>query len=63
LWQPTIAALLKKDQDLATEEKFKVEDRQREEARQREAEGLEWRPQLFKTTEQDGLDFILSTMM
>ncbi|KAK6539240.1 hypothetical protein TWF694_009480 [Orbilia ellipsospora] len=61
LWAPTIRALLKKDQDIATEEKIRVEESQRSETRKREADGVEWVPQLFKPTEEYGLDYIIHT--
>ncbi|KAF8543350.1 putative oxysterol binding protein [Trichophaea hybrida] len=68
LWNPVISALKRRDQDVATEEKFKVEDRQREETRLREADGVEWQPRYFRPVEpgsgeEDALDFILATHM
>ncbi|KAK6522893.1 Oxysterol-binding protein- protein 8 [Arthrobotrys megalospora] len=59
LWAPTIRALLKKDQDTATDEKIKVEEKQRSDTRKREADGIEWVPQLFKPTDEYGLDYII----
>lgn len=63
-----MSALNKRDQEGATEEKFKVEDRQREEARMREADGVEWTPRFFRPVdpvrgEEEGLDWILSAHM
>ncbi|KAI5780103.1 hypothetical protein EDC01DRAFT_620859 [Geopyxis carbonaria] len=65
LWHPTVSALNKRDQEGATDEKFKVEDRQREEARTREADGVEWTPRFFRPVdpargEEEGLDWVLS---
>ncbi|KAF3932708.1 hypothetical protein ABW19_dt0203974 [Dactylella cylindrospora] len=63
LWEPTIKALLKRDQEAATDEKYKVEEAQRSDTRKREADGIEWLPQLFKPTNEVGLDFIISANM
>jgi hypothetical protein len=68
LWNPVVLALKRRDQDVATEEKLKVEDRQREEARLREADGVEWQPRFFRPVEpgtgaEDALDYILATHM
>ena len=41
-------ALRARDHNTATEEKSKIEDRQREEASQRAAKGVEWQPRLFR---------------
>ncbi|KAJ6261779.1 hypothetical protein Dda_2578 [Drechslerella dactyloides] len=60
LWEPTIKALLRKDQDAATDEKIKVEEKQRSDTRKREADGIEWVPQLFKPTTEYGLDYIIN---
>ncbi|KAA8913366.1 hypothetical protein FN846DRAFT_902847 [Sphaerosporella brunnea] len=66
LWHEVVSALKRRDQEAATDEKFKIEDRQREEARTREAEGVEWKPRYFRAVEpgsgdEDALDFILKT--
>ncbi|CAZ79535.1 unnamed protein product [Tuber melanosporum] len=66
LWNPVTSALKKRDQDAATEEKFRVEDRQREEARLREADGVEWTPRFFRRVdpvrgEEEELDWVIST--
>ena len=68
LWNPVVSALNDRNQEVATEEKFKVEDRQREEARTREAEDLEWHPRFFRAVdptkdEEDDLDWILAAHM
>lgn len=48
LWHATTAALINKDQELATTEKSKIEDMQRQEAGVRGDEGVDWRPRLFR---------------
>lgn len=48
LWHSTTQALIAKDQDLATQEKTKIEDQQREDAAKRTNEGVEWTPKLFR---------------
>jgi oxysterol-binding protein-related protein 8 len=68
LWKAVTSALKKRDQDAATEEKFKIEDRQREEARLREADGVEWKPRFFRPVdrsrgEEEELDWIISANM
>ncbi|KAJ2970468.1 hypothetical protein NUW58_g9687 [Xylaria curta] len=58
LWQKTAQAVKDKNHELATEEKTKIEDRQREEAAKRTAAGVEWHPHLFRRVkpEVDGHD-------
>ncbi|OOQ83018.1 Oxysterol-binding protein-like protein OBPalpha [Penicillium brasilianum] len=48
LWEPTVKAILAQNHVAATDEKTKIEDRQREEAAKRADEGVEWRPRLFR---------------
>ncbi|KAL1966592.1 hypothetical protein VTN77DRAFT_4003 [Rasamsonia byssochlamydoides] len=48
LWRSTVEALHARNHDLATSEKTKIEDRQREEATKRADEGVEWHPRLFR---------------
>jgi hypothetical protein len=48
LWYNTAQAVLQKNHELATDEKTKIEDRQREEAATRAAENIEWHPRLFR---------------
>lgn len=48
LWQKVIQALGSRDHDSATAEKSAIEDRQRQEARTRSEEGIEFHPKLFK---------------
>jgi hypothetical protein len=68
LWNPVVTALKNRDQEVATEEKFKIEDRQREEARLRESDGVEWHPRFFRAVdptkgEEADLDWILAAHM
>ncbi|EEQ86693.2 oxysterol binding protein [Blastomyces dermatitidis ER-3] len=51
LWSSTVQALIARNHDLATEEKTKVEDRQRLEASKRVEDGVEWRPKLFRVVQ------------
>lgn len=48
LWLPTVKAVKARNHELATDEKTKVEDMQREEAAKRAQDGVEWRPRLFR---------------
>jgi hypothetical protein len=48
LWQKTAQAVKEKNHELATDEKTKIEDKQREEAAKRSAAGVEWHPRLFR---------------
>ncbi|KAI3323466.1 Oxysterol-binding protein [Xylariaceae sp. AK1471] len=48
LWQKTAQAVKEKNHELATDEKTKIEDKQREEAAKRTAAGVEWHPRLFR---------------
>ncbi|KAI0906913.1 Oxysterol-binding protein [Ustulina deusta] len=58
LWQKTARAVKDKNHELATEEKTKIEDSQREQAAKRAAAGVEWHPRLFRLVkpEIDGHD-------
>ncbi|KAF7718396.1 Oxysterol-binding family protein [Penicillium ucsense] len=51
LWEPTVKAIIAQNHALATDEKTKIEDRQREEAARRVDDGVEWRPRLFRHVE------------
>ena len=51
LWQKTVKAVHMVDHEKATEEKAKIEDRQREEAKEREANGEQWKPKLFRAVD------------
>ncbi|KAM5376652.1 hypothetical protein ACJA88_006975 [Fusarium oxysporum] len=48
LWDKTARAVKDRNHELATDEKTKIEDRQREEAAQRAQENIEWHPRLFR---------------
>ncbi|KAK3382311.1 hypothetical protein B0T24DRAFT_7179 [Lasiosphaeria ovina] len=48
LWAKTAQAVKDRNHELATDEKTKVEDMQREEAAKRAQDGVEWRPRLFR---------------
>ncbi|CAJ0553555.1 Ff.00g120670.m01.CDS01 [Fusarium sp. VM40] len=48
LWDKTSRAVKERNHELATDEKTKIEDRQREEAAQRAQENIEWHPRLFR---------------
>lgn len=48
LWKATVDALGKRDHELATAEKSKVEDEQRQKAKKRNDEGASFHPKLFR---------------
>ncbi|KHC59779.1 oxysterol-binding protein-like protein OBPalpha [Candida albicans P75010] len=48
LWKPTIAGLAKRNHELATEEKSKVENEQRIKAKKRLEDGVEFHPKFFR---------------
>ncbi|KAI5967959.1 OSH6 [Candida margitis] len=48
LWKPTIDALAQRDHTTATEEKFKVENEQREKAKKRLEDDVEFHPRYFR---------------
>ena len=48
LWQATAKAVVDRNHELATDEKTKIEDRQREEAAARAQQNVEWKPRLFR---------------
>ncbi|CCJ29147.1 unnamed protein product [Pneumocystis jirovecii] len=59
LWSKVTNAIIKNDQDTATEAKSSIEDIQREEQKLRDATGKKWIPRFFEKTETD--DYILKT--
>ncbi|MCJ1442928.1 MAG: hypothetical protein MMC23_003425 [Stictis urceolatum] len=70
LWLNTTTAIINSDHNAATDEKTKIEDMQREEAAQRQQQGIEWRPKLFRAVRggpggseegEEALDWILDT--
>ena len=48
LWAKTAQAVKERNHELATEEKTKIEEAQREEAAKRANDGVEWHPRLFR---------------
>lgn len=48
LWRKTAQAVKDRNHELATDEKTKIEDAQRDEAAKRAQEGVEWHPRLFR---------------
>ncbi|PNY23951.1 Oxysterol-binding protein-like protein OBPa [Tolypocladium capitatum] len=48
LWENTAKAVKERNHEVATDEKTKIEDRQREEAASRAQEDVEWHPRLFR---------------
>ncbi|KAL2823687.1 hypothetical protein BDW59DRAFT_173331 [Aspergillus cavernicola] len=69
LWQNTVKAIIDRDHETATDEKTKIEDRQREEAAKRAEQGVEWHPRLFRAVHgepggldegEEGLDWIIN---
>ncbi|KAF2755250.1 putative oxysterol binding protein [Pseudovirgaria hyperparasitica] len=47
LWAKVTKAIKEKDQDIATDEKSRIEDMQRKEAAERNSKGVDWKPSLF----------------
>ncbi|KZF22443.1 oxysterol-binding protein [Xylona heveae TC161] len=48
LWYKVVTALKERNQDVATDEKSRIEDMQRMEAAHRADDGVEWHPRLFR---------------
>lgn len=48
LWATTAKAVRERNHELATDEKTRIEDRQREEAAARINDGVDWHPRLFR---------------
>ncbi|KAJ5960002.1 uncharacterized protein N7479_007152 [Penicillium vulpinum] len=48
LWYKTVQAIVARNHEAATDEKTKIEDRQRDEAAKRAEEGIDWHPRLFR---------------
>ena len=72
LWHSTAVAVKDRNHVLATDEKTKIEDRQREETAKRTEQGQEWQPKLFRRVRggpggpeegEDDLDWILDAQM
>jgi len=52
LWNVVTSAIIKRDQTTATDAKSAIEDRQREETRIRDADGVTWQPRFFKQVDE-----------
>ena len=72
LWLKTVTAIKESNHTAATEEKSKVEDRQRDETAKRTEQGIEWQPKLFRPIHggpggpeegEEDLDWILDANM
>lgn len=60
LWKDVVLALGNRDQIIATEEKFKIEEYQRQLAKKRLEDGVEFQPKLFiKSKPGNNLDYII----
>lgn len=72
LWYTTAQAVIARNHELATDEKTKIEDLQRQEAARRAQDGVEWLPRLFRAVKggpggpeegEEDLDWILNANM
>lgn len=72
LWHKTVLAIKESNHTAATDEKTKIEDRQRDETAKRTEQGIEWQPRYFRPvcggqggTEEgeEDLDWILNANM
>lgn len=72
LWHKTVVAINEQNHEAATDEKTKIEDRQREAAAKRQQAGTEWQPKLFRKVRggsggpeegEEDLDWILAANM
>lgn len=72
LWEKTSRAVKERNHELATDEKTKIEDRQREEAATRAQDNVEWHPRLFRRVKggpgapeegEEDLEFIINASM
>ena len=72
LWLKTVQAIKESNHVAATDEKSKIEERQREEAAQRQESGAEWHPKYFRKVRggpggseegEEDLDWILDANM
>jgi oxysterol-binding protein-related protein 8 len=52
LWHRVTQAIIRRDQTTATDAKTAIEDRQREETRARDADGVTWHPRYFKRVDE-----------
>jgi hypothetical protein len=72
LWHNTVQAIQARDHEAATDEKTKIEDRQRDEAAKRADEGIDWHPRFFRAIQggpggpdegEEDLDWIINAQM
>lgn len=72
LWLKTAQAVKERNHEVATDEKTKIEDMQRDEAAKRVEDGVEWHPTLFRPVHggpggseegEEDLDWILNANM
>ena len=72
LWYATAQAVKARNHEVATDEKTKIEDMQRDEAAKRTEDGVEWHPRLFRPVRggpggpdegEEDLDWILNATM
>lgn len=72
LWYATAKAVKERNHEVATDEKTKIEDMQRDEAAKRTEDGVEWHPRLFRAVKggpggpeegEEDLDWILNASM
>lgn len=72
LWYKTVIAIKESNHTAATEEKTKIEDRQRDETAKRQEQGIDWHPKLFRRVHggpggpeegEEDLDWILNANM
>jgi hypothetical protein len=72
LWLKTAQAVKERNHEVATDEKTKIEDMQRDEAAKRAEDGVEWHPRLFRPVHggpggseegEEDLDWILNANM
>ena len=72
LWYKTVVAIKESNHTAATEEKTKIEDRQRDETAKRQEQGIDWHPKLFRRVHggpgsseegEEDLDWILNANM
>ncbi|EFY92762.1 oxysterol binding protein, putative [Metarhizium acridum CQMa 102] len=66
LWASTAKAVKERNHEVASDEKTKIEDRQREEAAARAQDGVDWHPRLFRRVRPgdgvgDDLEWIIHT--
>lgn len=57
LWSKVSKAVTQNDLDAATDEKIVIEDKQREDAKYREENGIKWKPRYFDQIDKDQYEF------